>query len=169
MTAKKIQLKGENLSMPSLIVNNEIFEFPTSGAEPGWGQDVTGWAVAVSDVLNSIAGPGTINEVNSIIDNNATNQPISGLVLSSSLTQSAVVFYRIQRDTDDISPMIEQGQLSILLNNGTWEMSREITAGSYSGVIMDIDNTGQLMYTSSNLAGANYSGTIKFKTTGILT
>lgn len=153
-----------------LRVGNEIYDYPTSSQEPGWGEDATNWAIAVTEVLNSLAGPGTINEVQSVIENNiSVATALPGLVFAASLTQSAVVLYRIQRDTDDISPIIEQGRLDIVLDNGVWKMSRDITVGNLSGVTFDIDATGQVTYLSSNLPGMNYAGSVKFKTTGILT
>lgn len=156
--------------MADLLVNNEIFNYPDPGTEPGWGTDATGWAVAVTEVLNSLAGPGTINEVQSVIENNISDAiALPGLVFAASLTQSATVLYRIQRDTDDISPIIEQGRLDIMLDNGTWKMSRDIIVGNLAGVTFSIDATGQINYTSTNLAGANYTGFVKFKTIGILT
>lgn len=155
--------------MANLTVNNTTFNYPDPGQEPGWGEDATGWAEAVTEVLNSLAGTGTINETQSNIENNiSVNTQIAGLVFNSSLTQSATVLYRILRDTDSISPIIEQGKLDILYDNGTWKLSREIVVGSPAGVIIDIDGTGQLVYKSSNIAGANYQGYIKFKTTGII-
>lgn len=156
--------------MPDLKVNNEIYSYPDAGQEPGYGSDATGWAEAVTDVLDSLAGSGTINETQSIIENNIlTNQAIAGLVFSSSLTKSATVFYRIERDTNSITPLVEQGTLVVVLNGSTWELTREISAGNPAGVVMDIDNTGQVVYTSTNLSGTGYVGIIKFKTTGILT
>lgn len=156
--------------MSDLLVNNEVYAYPDPGTEPGWGTDATGWAEAVTEVLASLAGPGTINEVQSNIENNISiDTSVAGLIFASSLTQSAIVMYRIQRDSDSISPLIEAGRLDIVLNNGVWEMSREITGGNPAGVSFDVDGTGQVVYQSTNIAGANYTGSVKFKTTGILT
>lgn len=155
--------------MSDLQIGTEIFNYPDPGTEPGWGTDATGWATAVTELLGSLASPGTINETQSIVANNtAVAAPIAGLVFSDTLTQSALVIYRIQRDTDAISPMTEMGQINVLFNDGIWQMSREILAGDPAGVVMDIDATGQITFTSSNLAGANYDGYIKFKTIGII-
>jgi hypothetical protein len=49
-----------------------------------------------------------------------------------------------------------------------WEYSRVITAGVDAGVVITIDPTGQGKYVTENVAGANYSGFIIFKTTNVL-
>lgn len=155
--------------MADLQVGTEIFNYPDPGTEPGWGADATGWATAVTELLSSLAGPGTINETQSTIDNNiSVDEQVAGLIFNSALTQSAIVIYRIHRDTDAISPMTEMGQLDILLDNGTWKMTRTILSGEPAGITLDVDPTGQIIYQSSNLAGANYNGFIKFKTIGII-
>lgn len=155
--------------MSDLQVGTETFNYPDPGTEPGWGTDATGWATAVTELLASLAGAGTINETQSIIANNiSVAEPIAGLVFSDTLTQSALIIYRIERDTDSIAPRTEMGQINILFDDGSWKMSREILAGDPAGVVMDIDVTGQITFTSSNLAGANYEGFIKFKTIGII-
>lgn len=154
--------------MADLIVNNTTFNYPDPGAEPGWGEDATGWAKAVTDALASLAPAGTLNEAQSAIDNNQTNEEVSGLLFSFLLTKTATVLYRIERDTDAMSPLVEQGYLYILYDNGTWLISREISAGTPAGVQLDIDSNGQVIYTSTNLAGASYTGFIKFKTFGIV-
>lgn len=155
--------------MSDLQVGTEIFNYPDPGTEPGWGDDATGWAKAVTELLASIAGPGTINETQSNIDNNiAVATDIAGMVFNSSQTKSAIVLYRIQRDTDSISPLTEMGQLNIVLDDGTWKLTRMIIVGNDAGVLLDIDSTGQVQYTSSNLAGTNYTGSIKFKTMGTI-
>lgn len=155
--------------MADLQVGTEIFNYPDPGTEPGWGDDATGWATAVTELLQSLAGAGTINETQSNIDDNIiANSEVAGLVFNGALTQSAVIIYRIQRDTDAITPLTEMGRIDVLLDNGTWKMSREITAGEPAGVVMDIDGNGQIVYQSTNLPGANYTGFIKFKTIGII-
>jgi len=154
--------------MADLIVNNTTFNYPDPGAEPGWGEDATGWAKAITDAINSLSPAGTLNEAQAAIDNNQVDQEVSGLLFSYLLTKTATVLYRIQRDTDSMSPIVEQGYLYILYDNGTWLMSREITAGSPTGVQLDIDAAGQVKYTSTDLTGANYTGSIKFKTFGIV-
>ena len=51
-------------------------------------------------------------------------------------------------------------------------MSREITNGEPSLVYFDIDNTGQVKYSSSdkllNNTDSNYEGYVRFKTTAII-
>jgi|SRR5690606_24463687 len=154
--------------MADLKVNNVTFNYPDPGTEPGWGDDATGWAEAVTDALESLAPAGTLNEAQSAIDNNQVNEEVNGLIFSSLLTKTATVLYRVERDTDDINALVEQGYLYILYDNGTWLMSREISTGTPAGVQFDINGLGQVIYTSTNLTGSNYTGFIRFKTFGIV-
>lgn len=151
-----------------LTINNNVYDFPTPGEEPGWGNDATEWAKAITDALASLVPAGTLNEAQSAIDNNQINQEVSGLLFSFLLTKTATVLYRLERDTASMSPLVEQGYLYILYDNGVWLMSREISAGTPTGVQLDIDSSGQVRYTSTNLVGAGYTGFIKFKTFGIV-
>lgn len=152
-----------------LQVGNTTYAYPTPGEEPNWGADATSWAQAVTELLQSIAGAGTINEVESVIANNVTTDTeVLGLAFSETLTQAAIVLYRIVRDSDDITPVTEMGKLDIVYDNGTWKMSREIGAGEPAGVTLDINSLGQVVYQSTNISGANYEGVVKFKTVSVL-
>lgn len=155
--------------MSTLIVNGTAYNYPDPGTEPGWGEDATGWAKAVTNALQSLAAAGTIFETQSSIANNITTfTQIPGLQFNSALTLSALVFYRIFRDTDSATPVNEEGILSIIVDNGTWKMSREIVVGETTGVTLDVNGAGEIVYKSTNIAGANYQGIIKFKTIGII-
>lgn len=155
--------------MAELKVNNTIYNYPDPGTEPGWGNDATEWAKAITEAVDSLAGAGSIVETQSIIANNiSVATPVAGLQFNSALTKSAIVFYRIFRDTDITTPVTEQGELQITLDNTTWKLSRTITVGDSAGVLMDIDSVGQVNYTSSNISGSSYEGFIRFKTNYIL-
>lgn len=155
--------------MSELVVNNKAFNYPDPGTEPGWGAEATDWAKEVTAVLDSISGVGTIIETITTIENNiSVPTSIPALVFNSNLTQAIKLFYKIKRDTDSVPEVSEQGVLELFYTNGTWLVSREISVGSPTGVFFDIDNTGQIKYTSSNLAGANYVGSIRFKTISVL-
>lgn len=153
--------------MADLKINTTTFNYPDPGTEPGWGEDATGWAKAVTDELTSLVPLGSLNTAQASLDNNQTAQDVPGLLFTNLFTKTVTVLYRIERDTDSMSPLVEQGYLYILYDNGTWLISREITVGSPAGIQLDIV-AGQVKYTSTNLSGANYIGFIKFKTFGIM-
>lgn len=156
--------------MPKLIVNNNSYAYPGAGQEPGYGQEATGWAEAVTEVLDSVAGAGTINETQSSIDNAATDKDVAGFSLSPALVEGADVSYRIFRRTDSVE-LSEKGTISLNYKSGSaekWFLSRAITVGDNAQVIFDIDSNGQVTYTTNPISGANYSGYVRFKTTSIL-
>lgn len=167
--------------MSKLTIGNNVFNYPNPGEEPGYGQDASDWAAAVTEVLDSLAGTGTINETEITLQSNSTNEEIPGLIFNNSLIESANVFYRIYRKTAD-EELSEQGTLSIVYipsDAAKWQITRVINAAggsvqagspepSDAKVYFDITTSGQVIYTSLPLVGANYTGYIKFKTSTIL-
>lgn len=155
--------------MPDLKLNNQVYDYPSAGKEPSWGEGATDWAEAVTDTLNSLAGTGTILETQVTIDNNTT-KPVTGLLFNEAFTEGIEVTYRISRKTDSVE-YSEKGSLSIVYKPSSvekWFMSRVIDSGDDSLVALDINSSGQVIYTSTPLAGANYTGVIVFKTKNIL-
>jgi hypothetical protein len=163
--------------MSELKVNSKTFQYPDQGTEPNWGKDTSKWAKEVTDLLNSFFGLGTIAETQSVIENNvSTAKPVPGLVFNQNLSRSAAVKYRIYRKTNLTSETSEEGTFHIIYSEqdplNKWRISRAITSGEPTLVYFDIDNLGQVKYTSSNkllnISDTNYTGYIRFKTTSII-
>lgn len=155
--------------MSDLKVINTTFAYPDPSQSPGWGEGATDWAIAITDAVNTLAGPGFINETQSTIENNTT-KPINGLIFNQALTQGIDVTYRIFRKTDSIE-FSEKGNLSIVYKPSTtekWFMTRDMGPGDDSLVNLDIDANGQVNYVSTPISGTNYQGFIRFKTISIL-
>ena len=150
----------------TLTINNTPFEYPEPG-DTNWGQGATDWSVEVTRVLNSLSGPSDILETTAIIDNNqAIPQPIGGFFFDPIAVRSfsvQVSIYRVYGTSETSEALTFNG-----LNRGSagWEI--QIDGIGNSGVTLDITNLGQVTYTSTNLVGANYSGTIRFRGIGIL-
>jgi hypothetical protein len=78
----------------------------------------------------------------------------------------------VYRQTDTaLSALAQAGQLRGVFNtqSSTWFMSDDYS-GQNSGVAFSILSSGQIQYTSSNIAGANYVGSMKYairKTFGV--
>jgi hypothetical protein len=156
--------------MSNLTVNNNTYAYPDPGSEPGWGKEATGWAEDVTEVLDSVAGSGTINETQSTINNIATNEDVAGFVFNPALVEGAEVSYKIFRKTDSVE-YSEKGTFSINYKPGAaekWFITRAITAGDDALVSFDITIDGQVQYTTTAISGSNYQGYIRFKTTSIL-
>lgn len=155
--------------MPNLKVNNQTFNYPSPGSEPSWGDDATGWAEAVTVVLDSLAPTGTVNETQLTLDNNAS-KPVTGLLFNEAFSEGVEITYRIFRKTDD-TELSEKGSLSIVYKPSDpqkWFMTRVIDSGDDALVTLDIGADGQVFYTSTPILGDNYTGLIRFKTKNTL-
>lgn len=151
------------MSIP-LIVNNSTFNYPEPGDPKGWGEDATGWATEVTLLLSDLKGPNDIIQTAFSINNNqAVASNIIGLAFDSATVRYAIVDYTIYRSTST-NEVAEGGQLHLIYKNvaATWLIEQD-RQGDDSGVVITITNGGQLQYTSSNLAGLSYSGTISFR------
>lgn len=151
----------------TLIVNNTPYEYPTSGDEPGWGGEATGWAEAVTDVLSDLLGPNDLLETAfNVANNQLVAADVTGLVLNAASVRAAEISYSIYRQTAT-SSVVESGKINVAYNNASpnpnkWEMNQGSVLGD-AGVIFTITNSGQVQYTSSNITGASYTGTMKFR------
>jgi hypothetical protein len=108
-----------------------------------------------------------------IANNQSSATNITGLLFNPSLFRGIKIEYSIYRQTDTASSARAQmGQLRFVYNTqaGVWYMSDDY-AGQNAGVEFSIDNaTGQIQYTSTNISGTNYVGTLKYslsKTFGV--
>lgn len=96
-----------------------------------------------------------------IANNQSVATDITGMILNDSLYRGFTIDYLIWRATD-INSKIQYGQLRAVYNanTSTWYLS-----DNYSGQDAEVEfsiNINQVQYTSSNLAGADYAGYIKF-------
>jgi hypothetical protein len=161
--------------MSTLTVNSKVINYPDQGKEGNWGSEASDFATEVSSALNNLSGPGSITETQSLIENNvlsSSTKNVAGLIFNSSLSKSASVTYRIYRKSASTSELSEEGNLfihySALDPLNKWSLTREITNNGPALVYLDIDNNGQVKYSSSNVAGTGYEGYITFKSTHIL-
>lgn len=148
-----------------LIINNSPYSYPTSGDEPGWGGDATGWAVGVTEVLNDLLGPNDILETAFNIANaQAAPVDITGLAFNTASVRSATIDYSIFRRSDtNPDGNTEKGRIEIVYDNlAGWSIGQGSIIGN-SGVNISILSSGQLQYTSTDIGALNYIGTMKFK------
>lgn len=235
--------------MPTpLVVNNNTFEYPIPGDEPGWGEGATGWAVEVTDVLSNLQGTDDIPETTfSVANNVASPANVVGLLFNSSTVRAGVIDYSVYRSNEeDFDPtdvnittniitivghvltndsqvtfattgglpgglsggtyyyvvnaatntfqvaatvggsaidlttqgtgvhtvrieLAEKGKFEFVFKNGApvgtkWSMGR-VFFGDDAGMVFSMTDAGQMQYTSTNLNGTDYSGTMKFEAT----
>ncbi len=153
----------------ALVVNNVTYNYPVPGEDPIWGEDGTGWAEAVTNVLNTLIGPGDLLTTTADIKNNqAISLNVEGLAFDPTIVRAANIYYSIYRRSDDtVSGNAESGVIYITYDNDAiagakWVLSQKINGSS--GVIFTILDSGQLQYKSTNIPDTNvsYSGIIKF-------
>jgi len=156
------------LATKSLTVNNNTYDYPADGEDPGWGAEATGWAEEVTNTLDSLLGAGDILETpGEIANNQSVALDVLQLAFEPTVTRSAVVTYSIYRNTDSAS-LSETGTINILYDasqptNEKWVVTQSFVGNA--GVIFTITDAGQFQYTSTNMAGTGYVNKFKFKAT----
>jgi hypothetical protein len=151
----------------SLTIQGVTYSYPESGTDPNWGEDTAAWASAVTSALNSLLGSGDILLTTATIANNqSTSADVTGMLFDPTSVRAANISYTIYRVTNSVtSGNAESGIIYITYDNNAssgnkWILSQQINGSS--GVTFSITDLGQVQYTSSNISGTGYSGTIKF-------
>lgn len=142
------------------------------------------WVVAVGlsisateVVINPVSSASAIYVVDgdtsfTIANNQSAAANVTGLLIDGSSTRSFVLDYSIYRQTATaLSGVAQIGQLRGVYNtqSATWFMSDDYS-GQNAGVTFAILSSGQIRYTSSNISGTSYVGTLKYairKTFGV--
>lgn len=150
-----------------LQVGNTIFEYPQQGTGEGHGEDATAWAEAVTDALKSVQGPNDILLTTANLGNDvSTQQVIPGLSFNTGQVQHVNVEFLITRIFDSgASTVVESGKIYGNYDGSDFRISVEST-GDDTGVEIDVNSSGQFVYTSSNLAD-HQSSIINFKASTI--
>lgn len=149
----------------TLIINNTPYSYPTSGDEPGWGNDATGWAEGVTNVLSDLLGPNDILETAfNIANNQLTFSDVTGLIFNAASVRAVQINYSIFRvSTTNPSGFTETGTIQLVYdNNAGWSINQGNILGS-SGVTFQIAPSGQIQYKSTDIGALNYIGTMKFR------
>jgi hypothetical protein len=147
-----------------LTVNGDVYNYPENRDSPGWGEEATAWAEAVTDVLAEVSGTGDILQTTAVLGNSGTAD-VTGFLFDPSVIRGAVCEYSIYRKTDtSAEERVEVGTIFVTYKTvaGTFEIT--VVGSGGSGITLSITGAGQIQYTVNEiLAGANYVGTIKFR------
>jgi hypothetical protein len=162
------------MSVP-LVVNSELFQYPSNRQVPGWGGDATAWAQAVTTVLGSLAGPNDILQTEANIANGqslampATAGLVAGLSFDPTVVRGAKVDYNVYRLTtgSGAEELVEQGIMLISYKPVAMTWDLVIMSSQSSGVTFTISSTGQVYYTSTTMTGVNPTGSIVFRAIGL--
>lgn len=134
--------------MPILTIQNQTFNYPDPGTDPGWGEESSAWAQAVTDALNTLIAPGDILETSFTLQDNITTPTlIVGLRFDSALVRAANVTYSINRNGQAQSGTLH---LNFNISGATgqkWTI-QEARSGEV-GIIFSVNDTGQVSYQSS--------------------
>jgi len=152
----------------TVVINNTEFNIPSPGEDPGWGGEVTDAIVEISEVLNSLLGPGDLLETTFNLANNvASVENVVGLAFDTATVRAAIVDYSVYRVSDSTpSGSAQTGTLIMIYDNSAgagnkWLVAQDATGDV--GVSFSVTDTGQIQYTSTDIGSTNYSGTMKFK------
>lgn len=98
------------------------------------------------------------------IENGAGPIEIDGLVFDSASYRSAKVFYEIWRKTS-LEERVNNGELTAIFQNGIWAIAPGNFVGDPpAGVSFEVDPvTGQLLYYSDAMAGADYASEMQLR------
>lgn len=97
-----------------------------------------------------------------VVANNASAQNVTGLIFDKTIYKSAAIEFDLYRKTDAPTELSSVVKLTAIYKPvaNTWTMLQS-SEGDDCEVTFSIDSSGQVKYTSSNLAGANYAGSIR--------
>lgn len=150
-----------------LTIAGTVYNFPVAGETPNWGQDATSCIVALAEALNSLLGPGDILQTSETIENNVSiASTINGLIFDPNVVRAATISYTIYRvSTANPSGFSEVSKAFIVYDDNAaigqkWKMS--IESNGDSGVLLSINDTGQVFFQSTDIGSSGYSGTMIF-------
>lgn len=136
--------------MPRLTIAGSTYNYPDPGTEPGWGEDATDWAQAVTDVLNTLVNTGDILQTTfTLQDNQSSPASVSGLMFDPTIVRAANVTYSINRNGFN-----QAGTLLLNYNasagaGSKWNFTEANKIGDV-GVTFSILDTGQVQYISTS-------------------
>jgi hypothetical protein len=148
-----------------LVVGNDEFSFPLEGDDGaesgGYGEEVSSWAEAVTRALQTVQQPNDIPISTATILNNITSPAnVLGFSFDTSEVISIKGEYIVRRSTDSES-FVQDGVIEGNYDGSNWNLSHEYR--SSAGITFDMTPAGQITYTTTNLSGLNYEGSIIFK------
>jgi hypothetical protein len=153
-----------------LQVADESFDYPENG-DINWGEEATGWAEKVTDVLSDIIGPDDILTTEApLVNGQLTPANINGLKFDVGRVQQIEVTGLITRTYT--APSGKPTEAESFRAEGVFDGVDFVISVDYSGnldtgVVLDVNATGQFTYTSEDKADTD-TLSIKFKGTAIV-
>lgn len=154
----------------SLTISGVTYNYPENGTEPSWGEEASGWAEAVTNLLASLNTDGDILTTSfSPANNQSSAANVVGLTFDGTVLQGFVCDYSIYR-TNGILSYSETGTVHGAYNTltSTWEMAISGINVGDTGITLSINNGGQIQYTSTNIVGGTHSCRMVFRARSFL-
>jgi hypothetical protein len=145
-----------------LQIGNVTYNYPEDGENPGWGEEATAWAEAVTDLLGTLRSGNDIALTTvSLANNQSTAANVTGLAFNLNEIIQFKIEYTVKRIYDSgSSVVVETGEIYGTHDGSTTTLSQE-SSGGISGVDFSI-SAGQIQYTSTDLAN-HQSSVITYK------
>ena len=176
----EVQFAGELKGLSGLTAGKVSFASETAGQLTETAPSSSNiWIItlglatsATSLIINPVASASAtyVDEAQEsfvIANNQSSAQNVTGLLVDPLQTRSFSMNYEIYRKTDDaLSEVVEVGTFRAVYNSqaGSYLTSQDF-AGNETGVELSIQPSGQIQYTSTDISGANYVGTLQYKIT----
>lgn len=146
-----------------LIIDGQTYNYPANKDDPGWGEDATAWAQAVTDALASILSPGDILlQSFNLLDDVSVASDITNFFFDPLSVRTAIAEYSIYR-VAGLTERVEGGTLIFTYSSlaGTWVIT-EYGGDGPGGITFSITNSGQVQYVSDAM-GVGHTGVLKFR------
>jgi len=138
--------------MAILNIGGQSYNYPDPGREPGWGEDATAWAEAVTEAIGSSFAAGDIRgSVDLPPAATATN--VESMLINSVDSVAGEVLYYVSGPTQ-----FQTGKLTLTRTSSNWRLTREYVGDSIP-LILTVTSSGQIQYT----LGGSDTLTIKFR------
>lgn len=148
--------------MPKILtIRNEEFEFPLVGENAGYGSEITDWAEAVTNSLETVEKVGSISQTQDTILNTATTfTSIPDFRFNENVVNSFTATYFVERSSST-EVFTESGIIEGHFSNGNWYMT-VISVGD-AKIEFNITASGQMQYKVEAISSLSYEGIIKFE------
>jgi len=133
-----------------LQIGSQTFEYPETG-DNNWSEEATGWAEAVTEVLETVQGPQDILKTEASLVNGSSGN-ISGLIFDTGSVQQVIVKGYLKRIYTVISGKpteVESIVIEGAYNGSVFNIAPEYV-GDDVGVEIDVDNSGQFTYVAED-------------------
>lgn len=154
--------------MPTLIINQQVIEFPDSAESPNWAPAMIQFAEAVEQGLAIAIGTYDVAPQAFTIDpyNSATDIDIPNLSFPTTNVRAVFIRYSVFRTTDS-ETAYEAGDMIAMYNpnnpvNSKWALTRGNRTGGDGKITFKVTDNGQFRFDSTALAGTNHEGKIVF-------